>query len=230
MDFTWLSTYAPLLLNGAYMTVLLLAISCCFGFLLALWLAFIQINGSALGKLIARGFCIYIRGTPLLLQLWLIYFGLGSLLPLIPGIRGSFIWPIARSGLTYACLSFIINYAAYQAEVIRGALLSVPSGELEAARAFGLRKSQIIRRIWLPRALRMALPTIAGEVVLMLKSTPLAFTVTVVDLYAVAYKVRQDTLLVYEPLIVVAIFYIFLSYVITRIFKHVEQRIPLRQN
>jgi polar amino acid transport system permease protein len=87
----------------------------------------------------------------------------------------------------------------------------------------------LLRRIWLPRAIRIALPTIAGEIVLQLKATPLAFTVTVMDLYAVAYKVRQDTLLVYEPLIVVSVFYVFLTLLITRVFKRVEAQIPMRR-
>lgn len=106
----------------------------------------------------------------------------------------------------FAAVSFTLNYAAYEAEVLRGALLGVPKGELEAGRAFGMSRFTLARRIWLPRAIRAALPTIAGEVVMQLKATPLAFTVTVMDLYAVAYKVRQDTLLVYEPLFVVTIF------------------------
>ncbi|TIS46996.1 MAG: nickel permease, partial [Mesorhizobium sp.] len=86
----------------------------------------------------------------------------------------------------------------------------------------------LLRRIWLPRAIRIALPTIAGEVVLQLKATPLAFTVTVMDLYAVAYKVRQDTLLVYEPLMIVTVFYILLTLLITRTFRLVEAQIPVR--
>ena len=87
----------------------------------------------------------------------------------------------------------------------------------------------LLRRIWLPRAIRIALPTIAGEVVLQLKATPLAFTVTVMDLYAVAYKVRQDTLLVYEPLMVVTVFYVLLTLLITRAFKLVEAQVPVRR-
>jgi polar amino acid transport system permease protein len=86
-----------------------------------------------------------------------------------------------------------------------------------------------VRRIWLPRAIRTALPTIAGEVVLQLKATPLAFTVTVMDLYAVAYKVRQDTLLVYEPLMVVTLFYVALTVLITRAFGIVEAQVPIRR-
>ena len=131
--------------------------------------------------------------------------------------------------MLFAAVSFTLNYAAYEAEVLRGALLAVPKGELEAGRAFGMGRFTLIRRIWLPRAIRIALPTIAGEVVMQLKATPLAFTVTVMDLYAVAYKVRQDTLLVYEPLIVVTVFYLILTAIIARCFGLVERQVPVRR-
>lgn len=229
MNFSWITSYWPLLAAGAVQTVLLLAISVSFGFILAIGLALAQISGSRPVRWLARGYCTCVRGTPLLIQLWLLYYGVGSLLPLIPGLRSSFMWPVLREGFFFAALSFTLNYAAYEAEVLRGALLAVPKGELEAGRAMGMSNWQLLKRIWLPRAIRIALPTIAGEVVLQLKATPLAFTVTVMDLYAVAYKVRQDTLLVYEPLMVVTVFYVFLTLLLTRAFKVVEAQVPVRR-
>ncbi|ASY71777.1 ABC transporter permease [Sinorhizobium fredii USDA 205] len=229
MNFSWIFSYWPLLAAGAVQTVLLLVISVGFGFILAIGLALAQVIGPRWLKLLARGYCTCLRGTPLLIQLWLLYYGVGSLLPMIPGLRASFLWPILREGFFFAAVSFTLNYAAYEAEVLRGALLAVPKGELEAGRSFGMSSSTLLRRIWLPRAIRIALPTIAGEVVLQLKATPLAFTVTVMDLYAVAYKVRQDTLLVYEPLMVVTVFYVCLTLIITRAFKIVEAQVPVRR-
>ncbi|ACP21812.1 putative ArtM, ABC-type arginine/histidine transport system, permease component ArtM (plasmid) [Sinorhizobium fredii NGR234] len=229
MDFSWIFSYWPLLAAGAVQTVLLLVISVGCGFILAIGLALAQVVGPRWLKLFARGYCTCLRGTPLLIQLWLLYYGVGSLLPMIPGLRASFLWPILREGFFFAAVSFTLNYAAYEAEVLRGALLAVPKGELEAGRSFGMSSSTLFRRIWLPRAIRIALPTIAGEVVLQLKATPLAFTVTVMDLYAVAYKVRQDTLLVYEPLMVVTVFYVCLTLIITRAFKIVEAQVPVRR-
>jgi polar amino acid transport system permease protein len=148
---------------------------------------------------------------------------------MIPGLRQSLFWPILREGFFFAAVSFTLNYAAYEAEVLRGALLAVPKGELEAGKAFGMRPFTLIRRIWLPRAIRIALPTIGGEIVMQLKATPLAFTVTVMDLYAVASKVRQDTLLVYEPLIVVTVFYLILTAIIARAFRLLEAQVPSRR-
>ena len=229
MTFSWISSYWPLLLTGAWQTLSLLAISVSFGFIIAIGLAFCQVSGSPLLRTLARGYCTFFRGTPLLIQLWLLYYGVGSLLPVIPGIRQSFFWPILREGFFFAAVSFTLNYAAYEAEVLRGALLAVPKGELEAGRAFGMRPLTLTRRIWLPRAIRIALPTIGGEIVMQLKATPLAFTVTVMDLYAVATKVRQDTLLVYEPLIVVTVFYLILTAIIARAFRFLEAQVPVRR-
>jgi len=229
MTFLWISSYWPLLLTGAVQTLSLLAISVVFGFVIAIGLAFSQVSGGPLLRTLARGYCTFFRGTPLLIQLWLLYYGVGSLLPMIPGIRQSLFWPVLREGFFFAAVSFTLNYAAYEAEVLRGALLAVPKGELEAGRAFGMRPLTLTRRIWLPRAIRIALPTIGGEIVMQLKATPLAFTVTVMDLYAVATKVRQDTLLVYEPLIVVTVFYLILTAIIARSFRFLEAQVPVRR-
>lgn len=229
MTFSWITAYWPLLLAGAGQTVLLLLISVVFGFVIAIGLAFAQVSGGRLTRHFARAYCTFFRGTPLLIQLWLLYYGVGSLLPMIPGIRQSLFWPILREGFFFAALSFTLNYAAYEAEVLRGALLAVPKGELEAGYAFGMRRSTLVRRIWLPRAIRIALPTIGGEIVMQLKATPLAFTVTVMDLYAVASMVRQDTLLVYEPLIVVTVFYLVLTAIIASAFRRFEAQVPLRR-
>lgn len=229
MDFSWIARYWPLLLSGAWQTVTLLVLSVVFGFVIAIGLAFAQVRGGRTLRWLSKSYCAFFRGTPLLIQLWLLYYGVGSLLPMIPGIRHSIFWPVLREGFFFAVVSFTLNYAAYEAEVLRGALLAVPKGELEAGRAFGMGRFTLIRRIWLPRAIRIALPTIAGEVVMQLKSTPLAFTVTVMDLYAVAYKVRQDTLLVYEPLIVVTVFYLILTAIIARAFHIVEAQVPVRR-
>ena len=229
MNFEWIAKYWPLLIEGAFQTVALLVISVSIGFVLAVGLAFARVSGGPVIRNLALGYSTVFRGTPLLIQLWLLYYGVGSLLPMVPGLRQSFLWPIMREGFFFAAVSFTLNFAAYQSEVLRGALLSVPKGELEAGRSLGMSPFMLIRRIWLPRAIRTALPTIAGEIVLQLKATPLAFTVTVMDLYAVAFKVRQDTLLVYEPLLVVTLFYVALTALITRSFGVVEAQVPIRR-
>jgi polar amino acid transport system permease protein len=229
MDFTWVPKYAPLLINGLWLTIQLLVISCVLGFILAIPIALVQVTGPRWLGWIARGFCTTIRGTPLLIQLWLLYYGLGSLFPQFPWIRESFMWPVLREGYFYALLAFTLSFAGYEGEVLRGAFQSVPKGELEAGRAFGMSRFTLLRRIWLPRAVRLVLPTLAGEVVLQLKSTPIAFTVTVMDLYGVAYKVRQDTYLIYPPLLVVTLAYVTLTAIIVLGFRYIERQVPLKR-
>ncbi|ODR92347.1 ABC transporter permease [Sinorhizobium alkalisoli] len=229
MDFSWIFPYRDLILQGAFLTCLLLVISVTCGFGLAIFLAIAQVGKSPGARWLAKGYCTFFRGTPLLIQLWLIYYGLGTYLPYVPGLRTSFLWPILREGLFFAAFALTLNFAAYQGEILRGAMLAVPKGELEAARAVGMSPATILRRIWLPRAIRIGLPTFAGEVVLQLKATPIVFSVTVMDLYGAAYKIRQDTLLVYEPLLLVTLFYVGLTFLITRAFQKLENAVPTRR-
>jgi len=117
-----------------------------------------------------------------------------------------------------------ISTAGYTGEVVRAALLSVPRGEIEAGRAFGLSRFAVIRRIWLPRALTGILPTLAGESVLLLKSTALASTITVIDLLGAANVVRAQTYRTYEPLLFVAAGYFLLTMIVERAFRGVEKK------
>jgi polar amino acid transport system permease protein len=229
MDFSWFPVYLPLILKGIWLTLVLLVISLVIGFALAVPIGLVQVTGPRWLKWLAAGFCTVIRGTPLLVQLWLLYYGLGSFFPQIPWIRQSFLWPVLREGFFYAALAFTLSFAGYEGAIMRGAFLSVPKGELEAARAFGMSPWTVLRRIWLPRAFRIVLPTLGGETILQLKATPLAATVTVIELYGASYQVRQDTYRVYEPLLMVALIYLALTYVITRLFAYIERQVPQRR-
>ena len=122
------------------------------GFALAVPLGLWQAAGPRWLGIPAKIFCTIIRGTPLLLQLWLLYYGLGSLFPQFPWIRESFLWPYLRQAWPYAVLSLTLSYAGYEGEVMRGAFAGVPRGQLEAARAFGMSRWKVFRRIWLPQA------------------------------------------------------------------------------
>jgi polar amino acid transport system permease protein len=229
MVWDWLPTYFPLLLHGLYITLLLLIFSVVFGFLLAIPIGLVQVTGPWPLTLLARGFCTFIRGTPLLIQMWLLYYGLGSTFPLIPGFREHFMWIIRLDAFYYALLAFTLSFAGYEGEVMRGAFLGVPRGELEAARAFGMSPWKVLSRVWFPRAVRQVLPTLAGETIGQLKSTPLAFTIPVMDLMGVTSRIRQDTFLIYEPLLFLAFVYICLTFVITRAFNYVEKMVPQRR-
>jgi polar amino acid transport system permease protein len=229
MDWSWVPKYLPLLASGLWVTINLLVLSFIFDMILAVPLGLVQATGSRWLSPLARAFCTFIRGTPLLVQVWLLYFGFGSLFPLIPGIRESFLWPVLREGYFYALLALTISFAGYEGEVMRGAFLAVPKGELEAGKAFGMSPWRILRRIWLPRAFRLALPTLLGDTALQLKSTPLAATVTVLDLFGISNKIRQDTFRVYEPLLLVLVIYVVLYFFIVWAFNKFESRIPQKR-
>ena len=138
MNWTWFPEYLPLLFQGVWLTIQLLVLSMVFGLTLAVPVGLVQVTGPKWLALIARGYCTLMRGTPLLVQLWLLYFGLGSVFAAFPEVRQSIFWPILREGYFYAILAFTLNEGGYGGEIMRGAFLSVPKGELEAARAYGM--------------------------------------------------------------------------------------------
>jgi polar amino acid transport system permease protein len=228
MRWDWLPQYLPRLGYGILVTLAMLFSTAIIGFLLAVPLGLVQVTGPWPLKALAKGFCTVIRGTPLLLQLWLLYYGLGSLFPQFPAIRQSFLWPYLRESWPYGVAALTISFAAYEGEVMRGAFAGVPAGEIEAARAYGMSRWTLFRRIWLPRAIHRALPTLNGETVLQLKATPLVATITVIDVYAVISKVRQDTYITYEPLLLLALIYMCLTGILVFAFRYLENRIPTR--
>jgi len=228
MRWDWLPNYYGLALAGIWTSLWILFVTAFLGFLFAVPLGLAQAAGPRWLAWPAHAFCTVIRGTPLLLQLWLLYYGLGSLFPQYPWIRDSALWPVLRQAWPYAVLALTLSYAGYEGEVMRGAFAGVPRGQLEAGRAFGMSRWKIFRRVWLPQAIQRALPTLAGETVLQLKSTPLVATVTVIDIYAVASRVRQETFLVYEPLLLLALIYLVITGILVFLFRRLEARIPSR--
>lgn len=224
MRWGWIPKYQDLAIQGIWRTIWILAVSMVFGFLMAVPLGFAQATGPWYLARPAAAFCTIIRGTPLLLQIWLLYYGLGSLFPQFPWIRSSELWPYLRQAWPYAVLALTFSYAGYEGEVMRGAFANVAKGQLESARAFGMPRTKIFFRIWLPQAIRSALPTLGGEAILQLKATPLVATITVVEIYSVASRVRQDTFIIYEPLLLLAVIYMVIAGCITLAFRKLETR------
>lgn len=226
MQWSWIVEYSPDLLAGVWLTIQLCVLSIMIGMALAIPIGLVQVTGPKPLALLAQSFCTLIRGTPLLIQLWLFYFGLGSLFPSVPLIRETWLWPILREAFPFALLAFSLSVAGYSGEVMRGAFQNIPKGELEAARAFGMPSHKILFRIWLPRALHSVLPTLVGEFIMTLKATPLAATITVFEVYGVSNAIRQKTYLVYEPLLFVAAIYLTLTLIIVITFRWIESRMP----
>lgn len=228
MTFAWISTYGEFFVSGLITTLQLLVLAGFFGFFLALLVAFGRLSKQPLIAWISLSFTNLIRGTPLLVQIYILYYGVGNLFIGYPAIRESFLWPYLREGFWYVVLALTLSVGAYVGEVIKGGLRSVPKGEIEAARAFGMPWLMMVRRIWLPRAVQILLPSLAGESVLLLKSTALASTVAVMDMLGAANLVRAQTLRTYEPLLMIAVIYVLLAILIEQVFRRIERRIPVR--
>ncbi len=227
----WIFEYVALLGRGLQTSISLLLVSSVLGFVLAVLVALARLSKN---RLVAKASLFYtsvLRGTPLLIQIYIFYYGLGSLFAQFPPIRGSFLWPYLRDGYWYIVFALVLSVGAYVGEVIRGGLLAVPKGEMEAASAFGMTPRQSLLRVRLPRALRLLLPTLAGESVMLLKSTALASTIAVIDLLGAANVVRAQTLQVYQPLLLVAGVYVCLTFLIEALFAFAERRgTPMRRS
>lgn len=224
LSWYWIPEYQEAILAGLWRTLILLVTSFITGFLLAIPIGLVQVTGPTFLAKLAQSFCTLIRGTPLLLQIWLIYYGIGSIFPEIEWLRESFLWPYLTDAWPYAFIALTLSVAAYEGEVMRGAFAGVPKGELEAAKAFGMPPFKILTRIWLPRAVQRSLPVIGGEVILQLKATPLVATITLIDTYAVFSKIRQETYIVYEPLLFMTAIYLSLAGIIALLFSYLEKR------
>ncbi|PTU01928.1 nickel permease, partial [Pseudomonas sp. HMWF031] len=170
----WTIEYAALLGRGLQTTITILLVSSVCGYALAVLVALARISKNKVIAKVSLFYTSVTRGTPLLIQIYIFYYGLGSLFAQFPLIRGSFLWPYLRDGYWYIVFALVVSVGAYVGEVIRGGLLAVPKGEMEAASAFGMTPRQSLLRVRLPRALRLLLPTLAGETVMLLKSTALA--------------------------------------------------------
>ncbi|RMT30827.1 Arginine/ornithine ABC transporter, permease protein [Pseudomonas syringae pv. spinaceae] len=184
----------PLYFGGLLTTLKLLAISLAFGLLAALPLGLMRVSKNPWVNMPAWLYTYVIRGTPMLVQLFLIYYGLAQ----FAAVRESFLWPWLSSATFCACLAFAINTSAYTAEIIAGSLKATPAGEIEAARAMGMSKAKMYRRILLPSALRRALPQYSNEVIMMLQTTSLASIVTLIDITGAARTVNAQFYLPFE--------------------------------
>jgi arginine/ornithine transport system permease protein len=219
-DYTVIQANLPLYLNGLLETLKLLGISLVLGLLAALPLALMRVSRRRWVNALAWTYTYVIRGTPMLVQLFLIYYGLAQ----FAAVRESVLWPMLSSATFCACLAFAINTSAYTAEIIAGSLRSTPNGEIEAARAMGMSRSLMYRRILLPSALRRALPQYSNEVIMMLQTTSLASIVTLMDITGAARAVNAQYYLPFEAYITAGAIYLCITLVFVRLFKLAERR------
>lgn len=221
LDFSPVWSGWTLLLRGAVVTVEVTAVSLLLGCLLGLLVGIGRLNPKR--RVIYAACTAYlaaIRGTPLLVQLFLLYYGLAQ----FEAVRDSLLWPWLRSAWFCAVAAFAINTCAYTTEILHGAIKAVPHGEVEAARAYGMSRWTTFRRIVLPSACRRALPAYSNEVVLMLHGTALASVVTLHDLTGVAREVNSIHYLPFEAFITAALCYLAITVVLVAAFHAAERR------
>ena len=220
MNLAAIAESLPNYLHGLVTTVELLALSLGFGLTGAIPLAVARASNVRWLSAPVGAFTFVIRGTPMLVQLFLVYYGLAQ----FEAVRASVFWPWLSSAWFCAVLAFAVNTCAYTTEIIAGALRALPAGELEAARSLGMSRSQVVRRILLPSALRRSLPAYGNEAIMMLHGTSLASIVTLLDLTGAARELNSRFYLPFEAFITAALFYLALTFVLVALFRRAEHR------
>ncbi|WP_170125078.1 ABC transporter permease [Pseudaminobacter salicylatoxidans] len=210
----------PLLLSGLLLTLKISIFAVVIGFFIGLGLAIARISGSFMLAAFSQGYSSVFRGTPLMVQLFLFYYGLGQL----SFIRDSALaWWVIGDGVRCAILVLALNSAAYTSEILRGGFMSVPKGALEAARACGMSKWLQFRRIEFPIAMRQALPAYGNEVILTLKGSSLASTIAVLEITGHAKRLMSQTFAVIEVFAMAGAIYLFINVVMIVLLRLTER-------
>ncbi len=210
--FEW--SWLPQLAHGLVITLEITVVCIMVGIVLGLGLAMMRVYGPRWLSILASAYIQFFRGTPLLVQLFLVYFGLPT-------------WGIVLPALISGILALGLNTAAYQAEYFRGAIQAVKQGQLMAARALGLTLPQALRYVILPQALRIVIPSWSNELILMLKYTSIVYMVTVLDLMGEGYRIAAGNFKYFEVFIVVALFYLAIVFVITQLLRLLERKVHI---
>lgn len=221
MDFAFLSSTMVTLLAALPMTLALFICSITLGGLLALLLVWMRTGGNPILSGFAKAYIFVFRGSPLLIQMFLVFYGLGQ----FGIIRYSFLWPMLREPFVCAVLSLALCTAGYTAEIFRGGIRAVSPKEIEAARSIGMSGFLLVRRILAPIAFRHALPAYSTEIVLMMKSTALASLVTVWEVTGVAQRLISHTYRTMEVFLCAAIIYLVLNFIILQAMGLLEYRL-----
>lgn len=210
-----------LLLSGTWITVQIVLISLILGFFVAVLFALLRLSKYKVISGFAYCYMFFFRGTPLLVQFFIIYY----ITPQIDFIRHGLLWDFFSQAYWCSILTLTLNTGAYTAEIFRGAISSVPKGQIEAGQAAGMSKCMLHLRVIFPQAIRISLPAYGNEMILLLKGSSLASIITLMELTGVAKSINSRTFLSYEIFLVAGIIYFMLSYVITRGFKWMENKL-----
>ncbi|UJF24917.1 ABC transporter permease subunit [Suttonella sp. R2A3] len=212
-------------MGGVWTTFWLVGLSLLLGLIIAVPFGMILASRLPLwAKAFPMAFSYVFRGTPMLVQLYLVYYGIGLQLGDVEAVRGSdYWWPILRQAWPWALLSFTLNTAAYTSEIVRGAIETAPKGEIEAAVAMGMSKGLVARRVVLPNALRRALPAYGNEVIFLLHGSAIASVITIMDITGVARNLYAIYYEPFVPFIAAGVLYLMITTTVVMIFQLVER-------
>ena len=220
MDFELMINSFPKLLSAAVITLKLLSVSLIIGLFIGLLFAILRLNKNIFINKFAYGYSYLFRGTPLLVQIFIIYFGLGQ----IEYLRTTFLWTILKEPYWCAIIAFALNTGAYTSEILRSAFQTIKPGIIEAGQSLGISRKIIFYKIQIPIAIRQSLPAYGNEIILMMKGTSLASTVTLMDLTGVAKYIISTTFRPVEVFIVAGGIYLFMTFVIHNLIKFLEKK------
>jgi len=220
MDLELMIISLPKLLSATIITLKLLSVSLIIGLIIGLLFAILRLNKNIFINKFAYGYSYVFRGTPLLVQIFIIYYGLAQ----IEYIRSSFLWTIIKEPYWCAIIAFSLNTGAYTSEILRSAFQTIKVGVIEAGKSLGISNKIIFYKIQIPIAIRQSLPAYGNEIILMLKGTSLASTVTLMDLTGVAKYIISTTFKPIEVFIVAGSIYLFMTFCIHNLIKFLEKR------
>ena len=220
MDLDLIINSFPKLLSASIITLKLLSVSLIIGLFIGLFFAILRIKDNIIFGKIAYIYSYIFRGTPLLVQIFIIYYGFGQ----VEFIRESFLWIILKEPYWCAVIAFALNTGAYTSEILRSAFQTIKPGYIEAGRSLGVANKIIFYKIQIPIAIRQSLPAYGNEIILMLKGTSLASTVTLMDLTGVAKYIISTTFKPIEVFIIAGSIYLFITFIIHNLIKFLEKK------
>ena len=225
MDLELMINSFPKLLSAAVITLKLLSVSLIIGLFIGLFFAILRLNKNIFINKFAYGYSYVFRGTPLLVQIFIIYFGLGQ----IEYLRSTVLWIILKEPYWCAIIAFALNTGAYTSEILRSAFQTIKPGLIEAGKSLGISNKIIFYKIQIPIAIRQSLPAYGNEIILMMKGTSLASTVTLMDLTGVAKYIISTTFKPVEVFIVAGGIYLFMTFIIHNVIKYLEKKYSFSQ-
>ncbi len=220
MDLELMINSFPKLLTASVITLKLLSVSLIIGLFIGLFFAILRLNKNIFINRFAYGYSYVFRGTPLLVQIFIIYFGLGQ----IEYLRSTVLWVILKEPYWCAIIAFALNTGAYTSEILRSAFQTIKPGIIEAGKSLGISNKVIFYKIQIPVAIRQSLPAYGNEIILMMKGTSLASTVTIMDLTGVAKYIISTTFKPIEVFIVAGGIYLFMTFIIHNVIKFLEKK------